>query len=108
MPVQSANINDTFFEGIYKDVWRKLILPGLSEAECDFIENIAQLQKGDAVLDLMCGYGRHALELGRHGYQITAIDNAADYIAEIIERSKEENLPVDAFVAGALDVELQK
>lgn len=112
MSVQSTNqvinINDTFFDGVYKEVWRKLIPPGLSEAECDFVEEMAQLKKGDKVLDLMCGYGRHSLELARRGYQVTATDNSEEYIAEIKTVSQKENILVNAFTSGALEVELQE
>lgn len=100
------NINDSFFDGVYKDVWRKLIPPGLSEAECDFIENIAQLKEGDTVLDLMCGYGRHALELGRRGYRVNCLDNSKDYIAEINAVSQKEGLNVTAQASGAVDADL--
>jgi cyclopropane fatty-acyl-phospholipid synthase-like methyltransferase len=79
----TANINDTFFSGLYKDVWRKLVPEGLTEAEVDFIQIVGALQPEAAVLDLMCGYGRHTLELARRGYTVTAIDNLPDYIDEI-------------------------
>jgi cyclopropane fatty-acyl-phospholipid synthase-like methyltransferase len=102
----SSNINDNFFQGGYKEVWRKLIPLGLSEAECSFIEEEAALQGNDKVLDLMCGYGRHALELGRRGHAVTAIDNLQDYVTEIITNAAAENLPVTAFAAGALEAQL--
>ena len=108
MSVQSTNINDTFFEGVYRDVWRKLIQPSLSEAECDFVESEAQLQKGDSVLDLMCGYGRHAVELARRGYVVTAVDNAGPYIDEIKATAANEALQVEAFATSALEVELTR
>lgn len=106
MPLSPANINDVFFDGVYQDVWRHLIPPGLSEAECDFIEEMALLQKADRVLDLMCGYGRHALELARRGYTVTAVDNLAAYTSEIKLIASQENLLVEAVNAGALNVEL--
>ena len=90
------NINNDFFKGIYKEVWRKEEPKGLAEAEADFIEEIASLKKHDSVLDIMCGYGRHALELARRGYNLTAIDNSQDYIDEINILSKKENLSIDA------------
>jgi cyclopropane fatty-acyl-phospholipid synthase-like methyltransferase len=97
---ESTNINDNFFKGRYKEVWRKLIPPGLSEAECSFIEEVAGLQPSDNVLDLMCGYGRHALELARRGYQITAVDNLIEYIDEISSVAAAANLPVEALRTG--------
>jgi SAM-dependent methyltransferase len=93
------NINDTYFNGIYKEIWRKLIPNGLSEAEVDFIEEICDLEKGDHILDLMCGYGRHALELGRRGYKVTALDNSSDYVAEINIKAEENDLAVESRVA---------
>lgn len=104
----SSNINDNFFDGAYKEVWRKLIPPGLSEVECDFVEDIAQLKKGDAVLDIMCGYGRHVLELARRGYVVTAVDNSAGYIKEIKNTAATEALAIEAIAEGALAVPLQK
>lgn len=102
----SSNINDTFFNPTYQEVWRRIIPPGLTEAECDFIKDIAALQKGDAVLDAMCGYGRHALELARRGYAVTAVDNCADYIDEIKRTVAAESLPVEVIRDGALTAPL--
>ncbi|MBB1283084.1 class I SAM-dependent methyltransferase [Flavisolibacter sp. BT320] len=108
MTSKENNINDSFFSGHYKEVWRKLIPPGLSEAECSFIEDVANLKQEDAVLDLMCGYGRHALELGRRGYHVTAIDNLQAYTDEINEMAATEKLPVKAMTSGALEVSLEQ
>lgn len=108
LSLHTSNINDTFFNGHYKEVWRKLIPPGLSEAECSFVEDVAGLQKGDAVLDLMCGYGRHALELARRGYSVTAIDNSQAYIAEIEQRAGIEDLTVEGIAGGALETPLHQ
>jgi cyclopropane fatty-acyl-phospholipid synthase-like methyltransferase len=101
-PNLKSAINDIFFKGLYKEVWKKLIPPGLSEAECDFIEDVANLQNGDCVLDLMCGYGRHTLPLARSEYPVTAIDNLEDYIKEIDVTVTAENLPVQTIEESAL------
>jgi cyclopropane fatty-acyl-phospholipid synthase-like methyltransferase len=95
-----SNINDLFFQGQYKEIWRQIIPPGLTEAETDFIEEIACLKKDDNVLDAMCGYGRHSLELARRGYRVTAIDIEAPYINEIREMAGAENLPVNAITGS--------
>jgi cyclopropane fatty-acyl-phospholipid synthase-like methyltransferase len=103
MATTQENINNRFFEGLYKDVWKKLINPALTRAECDFIQEIADLQENDTVLDIMCGYGRHALELARRGMNATAIDNLQDYITEIDIAVAEEALHVKAFARDALE-----
>lgn len=88
--------NTSFFNGIYQEVWRRMIQPGLTEAELPFIEDVCGLEPGQAVLDLMCGYGRHSLGLARAGYRVTAIDSSADYIREVQTKAAAENLPVEA------------
>jgi SAM-dependent methyltransferase len=104
----SPNINSVFFKGIYKDAWKRIIPPGLTEAEVDFIQEIASLGENSQVLDLMCGYGRHAIELAKRGVNVTAIDNLEDYIDEIDSVAKEEKLPIRGFSADALTAELDR
>jgi len=91
---RAENINDRFFDGHYKDIWRALIPEALTKAEVDYLVHEARLKAGSKVLDLMCGYGRHALSLARQGINVTAVDNLADYINEIKEVAGKENLPV--------------
>jgi SAM-dependent methyltransferase len=106
MPSPSSNINNAFFKGSYKHAWKEIIPAGLTEAEVDFIQEIAALKNDDKVLDIMCGYGRHALELGRRGIQVTAIDNLQDYIDEIKAKVVEQKLPVDTLQTDVLHIEL--
>lgn len=105
MSTATVNINDVFFNSSYKHAWKNLIPSGLTEVEADFIIEVCGLKSGDHVLDLMCGYGRHALELGRRGIQVTAIDNLQDYVDEISLQASKENLPVTAFCGNALSFE---
>jgi len=108
MSAITSNINNTFFEGIYKNVWKGLIPPGLTEAEVDFIMEAASIKKGDKVLDMMCGYGRHVLELARRGVGVTAVDNLKEYIQELRDKAAAEDLPVKAVLSGALEAELSE
>jgi cyclopropane fatty-acyl-phospholipid synthase-like methyltransferase len=103
MTVAEPNINDVFFAGMYKDVWKKLIPPGLTEAETEFIREIAGLSEGKKVLDLMCGNGRHTLLLGKKGLAVDAVDNQEDYISELTSAAEKDGLPIKAFLTGALD-----
>jgi cyclopropane fatty-acyl-phospholipid synthase-like methyltransferase len=104
----SPNINNTFFEGAYKHAWKRIIPPGLTEAEVDFIQELAGLNEGSKALDLMCGYGRHALELGRRGVRVTAIDNLEEYVEEIQLKAAEQGLAVEATTADVLNMSLNE
>ena len=75
-----GNINDTYFDGQYKEIWRAMTPEQLTNKEVEFMISWFQLQKGSRVLDLMCGYGRHALALARKRMEVVAVDNLADYV----------------------------
>ncbi|MGQ0738560.1 MAG: SAM-dependent methyltransferase [Bacteroidota bacterium] len=98
-----SNINDSFFDGYYKEIWKTLIPDELTVKEVDFMLPYFNLQPGSKVLDLMCGYGRHAIALGRKGIHVTAVDNLAAYIDEINEAVAKENLPVTTIRQNILD-----
>ncbi len=103
MPATRAeNINNSFFDGYYKEIWRALIPEALTKAEVDYLVNEGGLKPGSKVLDLMCGYGRHALSLARQGISVTAVDNLADYINEIKEIAGKEKLPVTALLQDVM------
>ena len=87
-----SNINDTFFDGEYKEIWRSIIPEELTVKEVDFMLSYFNLQPGSKVHDLMCGYGRHAIALARKGMLVTAVDNLGDYTNEIYEIAEKEQL----------------
>jgi SAM-dependent methyltransferase len=98
-----SNINDSFFDGYYKEIW-KMIIPGdLTVKEVDFMIPYFKLEKGSRVLDLMCGYGRHAIALGRKGIEVSAVDNLVNYTQEIKAVAEKEKLPVKVFQTNVLD-----
>jgi SAM-dependent methyltransferase len=99
-----SNINDTFFKGIYQDVWRQLVPEGLTAAEADFIESTGLLATSSSILDLMCGYGRHTLELAKRGYSLTAIDNLPEYIQEI--KNQSNDLAIEVQLNSLINMDL--
>ena len=54
-------------------------------AEVDFIEKIVRQHfasfRNVRILDVCCGWGRHAIELGRRGYQVVGVDVSETFIA---------------------------
>jgi SAM-dependent methyltransferase len=98
----TGNINDTFFDGLYKHIWRSIFPETITKAEVDFLIKEARLQSGSEVLDLMCGYGRHAIAFAKKGIKVTAVDNLEDYINEISVTAQEENLCVLPILADVI------
>jgi len=103
-----SNINDTYFDGLYKDIWKNIIPAELTPKEVDFIIPYFKLQQDSSVLDLMCGYGRHALALAAKGIHVTAVDNLPDYINELKKNAEAENLPVEAVLADVIQWKAKK
>lgn len=106
--IRTENINNSFFDGYYKDIWRQIFPERITLAETDFIISEADLKKGEKVLDIMCGYGRHSLELARRGMQVTAVDNLPDYINEIKEASKIDKLDIQAYCEDVLEMQIDQ
>lgn len=101
----TENINNIFFDGYYKEIWRSFIPDDLTVKESDFMANYFHLQTGSRVLDLMSGYGRHALALARKGIDVVAVDNLPDYINETKKIAGQERLPVSVVQADVADYE---
>jgi len=91
-----SNINDSFFDGQYKDIWKTIIPEQLTEKEVEFMLPYFNLKEGDRILDLMCGYGRHAIALAKKGMKVTAVDNLADYINEVKSVAEKDKLDIKA------------
>ena len=102
------NINNSYFDGFYKDIWRTLIPTELTVKETDFMLQYFSLQPGNKVLDMMCGYGRHAISLAKKGIDITAVDNLDEYITEINEVAGDNNLPLKAIKADIIEYETEE
>jgi SAM-dependent methyltransferase len=72
--------------------------PPLSERvvkrEVDFIEESLGVAQGATLLDLACGVGRHAVELGRRGYKVLGLDLSPVMVAKAQEASRAANVAV--------------
>lgn len=63
-----------------------------TEQEIHFITQILNLPDRASILDLYCGYGRHAIELAKLGFQVTGIDATADFLNIASQKAKEEKV----------------
>ena len=63
--------------------------------EIDWLLQLADISPPSGVLDLCCGLGRHALELARRGFRVTAVDRNAEYLAQARTQAEKEGLEVE-------------
>ena len=69
-----------FFDDDYLRIYRPMFTAEGTSAEVDFIEGALAPPAGGTVLDLGCGYGRHATALAERGYAVTGLDFNAHYL----------------------------
>lgn len=98
----SVNPNHQYFDGFYQHIWQQIIPAALTEKEVEHMIERFQLNASTPVLDLMCGYGRHALALAKLGIPVTAIDNQPNYIAQIQASATNAALPITSICSDAL------
>ncbi|RLG72701.1 MAG: hypothetical protein DRO23_10050 [Thermoprotei archaeon] len=88
-----------FFDKIYYETYRPLESEERNKAEAEFIVKVLDLPKGSKVLDLGCGYGRHAVYLAKWGYKVTCYDLSKYLLKKARERAKEFKVKME-FVRG--------
>ncbi len=65
-----------------------------AETEIGLLIAMLGITGDEAILDIPCGTGRHALELARRGFDVTGVDRTASYLEEARRRARDANLQV--------------
>jgi ubiquinone/menaquinone biosynthesis C-methylase UbiE len=75
------------------------------EEEADTIAGVVGVKMGEALLDIACGYGRHAVVLaGKHGQVVTGIDISHGLIAAAKNNAAEKGLKIHYETKHAADI----
>ena len=72
-----------------------------TKGEVDFIEAEIDFDKSKRILDIGCGTGRHAIELGKRDYAVTGADLSESQLNRAKEKAKKENVNIDFIRADA-------
>ncbi len=65
---------ETLFDNRYLRLWGPLTSPEATEQQVDGIIDYMELEPGDSILDLACGYGRLSVPLAQRGLKVTGLD----------------------------------
>lgn len=79
-----------------------------TERQVDFLIRTLNLGGSEKILDLACGFGRHALALARRGFDVTGVDITPDYVQFANETAKREGLSAQFFCSDIREVSYEQ
>jgi SAM-dependent methyltransferase len=71
-----------YFDRTFLQIYRPLLPPDAAQEEAAAVIQALGLQRGDRVLDVGCGWGRHAVPLAAAGLRVTGLDRAEFLLRE--------------------------
>jgi SAM-dependent methyltransferase len=83
----------------------KAYSPAGTKQEIQFICDVLNLDDNARLLDLYCGYGRHAIELAKRGWQVTGIDANQEFLDIARQKALEAGIQVDFFQCDMRDMQ---
>lgn len=75
-----------YFDEDFVALYRPFLPPERTLEEAAGAAEMLGLERGDRVLDLACGWGRHSLELAAAGARVTGLDRSA-HLLEVARRA---------------------
>jgi len=101
-PKQKKRKGKSWFEEIFdEDYLRTLpfLTPQATQREAAFIAESLGIKPGMQVLDLGCGYGRHAMELAARGHHVVGLDLSLPLLIRGADEAQRRGLNIN-FVHG--------
>jgi 2-polyprenyl-3-methyl-5-hydroxy-6-metoxy-1,4-benzoquinol methylase len=83
------------FDERYLDFYEGLLDLSVAEDDVSFVDRALALAPGARVLDLGCGFGRHAMGLAHRGYHVTGLDLSAPMLALAREMAASGHVAVE-------------
>jgi SAM-dependent methyltransferase len=87
-----------WYEEVFDDDYLRTVpfmTPDQTAREVDFIRDSLALKPGCEILDVACGYGRHAVELAQQGYRVTGLDLSLPLLIKAADHAQKRGLSVN-------------
>jgi SAM-dependent methyltransferase len=97
-----------FFYGVAQDFWTKSVTKKMTFEDVKFLMEIMGPGEGKSLLDVLCGFGRHAIEMAERGFKVTAVDIFRDYLYELKQTAWKARLPIEGLEGDILTVNIDK
>jgi SAM-dependent methyltransferase len=97
-PIGSRRKGRLWWEDFFNDDYLRTVEKTTDEQiarEVDFIEGSLSVERGGALLDLACGTGRHAIELGARGYGVVGFDLSLAMLARAGDDAQERGVKLN-------------
>jgi SAM-dependent methyltransferase len=92
-----------YFKGLPQRAWKLHQDEEYTEYEVDFLKDVLEMHEDQKVLDLLSGYGRHAIPLAMAGIDVTCIDISSEYCDELSAVARKEKLPIEVICDDVQD-----
>lgn len=96
----------------YRKIWtldiKEMAWVEETQSQIDFLLKVLNLKGNEKVLDLACGFGRHALELANRGCQVTGVDITPAYIEDATKEATQKNLPAKFICADLRELNFKE
>jgi SAM-dependent methyltransferase len=82
--------------------------PDQTLREVEFISDALRLAPGSELLDIACGYGRHAIELVQRGFVVTGLDLSLPLLIRAADEAQRRGLSVNFVHADMREMSFEK
>ncbi|MBO8161210.1 MAG: class I SAM-dependent methyltransferase [Thermosipho sp. (in: Bacteria)] len=89
------NIEEVFKVDDYMHFYSKFLTEERTKLEVENILSILKLQGNEKIIDLACGFGRHAVELSKLGFDVTGVDIMDEFLSLAIQKAKDQKTNVN-------------
>jgi SAM-dependent methyltransferase len=84
-----------YFDDDFVRIYRPFLTPRRTAREVAGVVEMLELPAGSRILDLACGWGRHAVALARMGYRITGVDASETLLRHAARRARSAGVEVE-------------